>query len=430
MKILGAAVQLMRKTPDDLIAFSKQADADGVLHTLNFEEWMGKSARANLTLRQAYKEDGIVGFIKTIADWPAEMSERFSRLTAFNAAYIVGKDYFNLEGDALYRFMRRGVEMTQYNYSVIDRSRMFTGPVGSMFGLFKNWQMHFLGNMLGYAGLIKNDAANPAAWAPLVWTVGAASALGGLGATPLVAMADGLANWSEEDKNSFLWTQNNFSPAVGDALYFGLPAFLGVSLQSSAAIPGTDVQNETSSLFSFAIAGRAKLLGKSIGDAWDIATATGENPFRDQKVTDTLFAAIMPRFMTKILASAEGDYVKSMSSGSPQVQNVSPISRLLNASGFNPIEVAEMQEAAKRAYKEQGARESLVNGLGRRYADAIQNQDSEEQERLIQRAIAAGVLDSMQRSAATRMRRDEGDILSRYSKEQQAPYREVLGPQG
>lgn len=431
MKILAGSVQLMRKPTEELKGFFEQADTDGLFHPQIFEEWLGRHTRAQQTLGGAFKEDGIGGFLKQMATYPADASEKFSRLSAFNAAYIVGKDYFNLEGDALYRFMRRGVEVTQYNYAAVDRSRIFTGPVGSMFGLFKNWQMHFLGNMLSYAGLIKNDAGNPAAWAPLLWTVGSATALGGLGATPLVGIADGIAQWHDKSSNSFLWTQKNFSPVVGDAVYFGLPAFLGVSLQASTAIPGTDVRNETASLFSFAVWQRAKQLGQAVSQIASNELTYGHSGLHiGNQLESQLFSAIAPRFMTKIFASLEGDYVKSMSSGSPQVRNVSPVAKLLNTAGFNPIDVAQWQEASRRMYSDQTSRMTLVQNLGRAYSDATLNGDQEEAHRILQRAIAAGELPSVMHSAATHNKREQsGDVLSRYNKQQQSTYRQVLQPQ-
>jgi hypothetical protein len=201
-------------------------------------------------------------------------------------------------------------------------------------------------------------------------------------------------------------------------------------LQASAAIPGTDVRNETASLFSFAVVERAKQLGKAVGDAMTVQEATGYNGFRDPNVVDELWSAIMPRFMNKIRSSVEGDYVRSMSSGTPQVRDVSPVAKMLNMAGFNPIEVAQMQEASRRAYRSDQARQDLVEGLGRAYANAILNGDPDEQQRIINRAIAAGEYPSVAKSAATRVAREQqGDILSRYSKEEQAPYRQVLGPQ-
>jgi hypothetical protein len=430
MRILFQSVKMMRDTPDELRAMYAQADVDGVLHPQVFEEWLGTNTKHQQTLKGAFQADGISGFLKKFMTYAADESEKFSRITAFNSAYIVGKEYFQLEGDQLYRFMRRGVEMTQYNYAAIDRSRIFTGPVGSMFGLFKNWQFHFLGNMLSYAGIIKNDAANPAAWAPMLWTVGAATAVGGLGATPLMAMANGIANWNDEVPNSFAWMQKNFSPAVGDALYFGLPSFLGVSLQASAEIPGTDVRNETATLFSFAMYQRAKQLAQATGQIINNERTIGSSGLDQRNLRDQLFNAIMPRFVVKGMSAVEGDYIKSMSTGAPMVKDVSPAGRLLTVAGFNPVEVAQWQEASGLLYKDEESRKRLVTTLGTAYMDAAQAGDQEEQERIIRQATTMGILPSVMKSATNRLKREDNeDILSRYSKQMQGPYRDILAPQ-
>lgn len=422
MKVLFESIRLMKDPPKDLNGFFGQALDDGLFHPQQFEEWVGRHTRAQQTFADAYKEGGMPELLRKGSTYMAEQSERLSRLTAFNSAYILGKNFFGLEGDALYRFMRRGTELTMYNYAAVDRARLFTGPVGSILGLWKNWQLHFLGNMMNYAGL----ATKGEAFAPLMWTGASALALGGIGATPLVALADGLGAWDKEDKNSFLWTQKNFSPEIGDAIYFGLPSFLGVSLQASSSIPGTDVRNETASLFSFALLEKYKRLQKALGDMMEARRTTG-HAFADPNVRDELWAATMPRAMTKLFSAIEGDYVKSMTTGSPQVRDLSPFARMVQGLGWNSTDVERYQVASRLMYESQQAHEELVLGLGKALSDAQLNGDSEKAEEIMRKAAAAGVLPSVFRSAATHNTREsEGDILSRYNKADQSVYRQVL----
>lgn len=421
LKILGQSIQLMRAPTPELRAFFDQALDDGLFHPQLFEEWIGSHTRAQQTFKQAWQE-GPWQLLRKGSTYLGEQSEKLSRLSAFNSAYILGKNFFNLEGDALYRFMRRGTEVTMYNYATIDRSRIFTGPIGSMFGLFKNWQMHFMGQMLQYSGL----ALSGRSFAPLTWTVGSALALGGLGATPLVAIADGLANWNEKGSNSFLWTQKHFDPLIGDAVYYGLPAFMGVSLQASSAIPGTDVRNEAASLFSFAIWQRSKQMADVVAQM-AVDKATTGNAFHDDNLKDKLVGATMPRAVNKLYSAIESDYVRSMTTGSPQVRDVSPFARMLHGMGMNTVEIEQWQDASRYMYKDQERRRDIVTGLGRAYANARMNKDWDELERISMRAIAAGEFDSVLKSAATRLRREEeGDILSRYRKSDRAAYDQYL----
>jgi len=415
IKVLGDAIKLTSKPTPELMGHIQQALREGIFHSKNIEEWIGGTSRNRTTLNEAWKSGGMPSFLMKLSTVMGESAESLSRLVAWNAAYRVGKEFFGLEGDDLYRFMKKGNETTMFNYHTTDRSKLFTGPIGSMFGLFKNWQMHFMGNMMQYAGL----AINEGNFGPLVWAGGSAVALGGLGATPLVAMADGLGNWENDANSSYLWMEKNFSPTLADPLYFGLPAFLGVSLQASSTLPGTDVRNETSSLFSFAIAQRATMLGKAIGKGWEYAEATGNNPLNDSNVRDMLTQATAPRFMIRAISLTEGDYVKSMSTGYPMIQgeNIGYTGKMLQGLGMNELEIAKAQEASQVLYKSEEARKSAIAGLGRGYYNAISDGDKDEAGRIIQRTIAMHVpLDSVMKSAMMVRQREEGsDILSRYS---------------
>jgi hypothetical protein len=122
----------------------------------------------------------------------------------------------------------------------MDRSRVLTGPIGSTWGLFKNWQFHFIGSMAQYAGLAAKDKV----FAPMLWQGASAVALGGIGATPLVMLADGLAKFASDSPDSFAWLQDNWQGPGADAIYFGFPTTLGINLQSSSMMPGTDITHE------------------------------------------------------------------------------------------------------------------------------------------------------------------------------------------
>lgn len=425
MKVLGQATKMLRDPTDDLKVMLQQAMDDGVLSAQLYEEWVGRSARASQTLRGAFQEGGYLEFMRRGATYMAEKSESYSRMISFNSGYLVGKHHFGLEGDALYRFARRTTEVTMYQYGTVDRARIFTGPVGSVVGLFKNWQMHFLGNMINYAGL----GWRTNTWSPLLWNVAAASALGGLGATPLKVMADGIARWNTDSPSAFQWMQENWHDSA-DEIYFGLPAFLGVSLQASSAIPGTDVRNEASSLGSVVIWKRMQAVGKALGDAWTVQTATGENALRDPNVRDKLLAALAPRALYRAASALEGDYVKSMSTGYPLARDISPSGKILHGLGMNMVEVERWQVAAKELWRDQEARRSAIEGLGISYADAMGNDDPDKMEQILLRAAAMKVpISSVIKSAKTRMRREaESDALSRFDKDLQARYRSALGP--
>jgi len=424
MKVLGASLQDLRKPSPELKQMLERATTDGTLQHSQVDEWVGEKSAAGTTIRETFQHQGGWEGIKKIATYMAEKSENYSRMISFNAAYRVGKYHFGLEGDQLYRFTQRGVHVTNYGYSVVDRSRMFTGPLGSTFGLFKNWQFNFIGQMMQYAGVGMKEGV----WAPFLWQGASALALGGIGATPLLGLANGLAQWKGDSPSSFLWMQENWNKDAADAVYFGLPSFFGASLQASSTIPGTDVRNEVSSLMNFVFLERAKQVGKAVGTAWQIGTEGNMNALRNPNVRDQMLAALAPRAIFRAVSAVEGDYIKSMSTGYPQVKNLGPAAQMMHALGLNQVEVERNQVAARELFNDQEATRYAVQGLGLAYADAMKNQDMDEMQRIINRTMAAQLpLDSVMKSAQTRNKREtQQDMLSRFDGAQVARYRAAI----
>lgn len=428
-KVMKEAMLMLRNPSDELVEHSLRASRDGGLQAQMYETWYGEGSTAINSMRDAF-ESGSNGVTKYL-NWArytstlmAKKSEEFSRTIAFNAAWYVGKHNLGLTGETLYQFARRGVEATMYSYGVADRSRMFTGPVGSMFGLFKNWQMHFIGTMFQYAGLgFKHNT-----WTPFLWQNASALALGGLGATPLVHLADGLAKWYGDAPSSFLWMEENWDQGVSDAVYFGLPSFLGVSLQASSSIPGTDVRNEIGHLGNFVILERMRQLGQALGTAWQVQTEGGTNFLNDPNVRDQLMSALAPRAMFRVSSALEGDYIRSMRTGYPQVRGLSPAERMLHGMGFNVVDVEQQQTAAKQLFSDQQAQRDIIQAHGRLFAQAQLAGNFDEMNRIVQRATLMGWdLDAIMRSADTISRREqESDSLSRFEENQALRYRQAF----
>jgi hypothetical protein len=356
----------------------------------------------------------------------ARKSEEFARIVSANSGYLVGRHQLGLEGEQLYHFTKRFAESTNYLYGQSDRARIITGPVGSMFGLFKNWQMHFMGMMAMYAGLgMKHNV-----WAPLVWQMGAAATLGGLGATPLKHVADGLANWATDGdtKDGFLWMQEHWGRPWADGAYFGPMGALGISLQASSSIPGTDVRNDLQMITNSIVWERGKALGKAVGAGFEHYSVTGENPLKDANIRDQLLAAAAPRAISRAASVVEGEYVKSMGTGYPQLQNPSFTAKVVHGLGMNAVEIERHQVAARRLYNEQEARKAETSNAGKAYAAAIVAGDKDEANRIITASIARSLdLSSVMQSASNYRRREEGDLLDRYKGESAARYRAAVG---
>ena len=424
IKVLREAMGLISKPTAELRQMFDQALSDGVLAPQLFDEFVGPTAGRVHGLREAWGKSGWE-FIKEAATGMATKSEQWSRLVAFNSAYLVGKNMFGLADDALYRFTRKGVETTMYGYGVMDRSRVLTGPLGSTWGLFKNWQFHFIASQAQYAGLAVKDGI----WAPMLWQGASALAIGGMGATPLVMLADGLAKWNSDSPNSFMWMRENWGEAAGDGIYFGLPALLGVSLQASSSIPGTDVTQDIESMSNIIAWQRAQAAGKAVGAAWDQWEGTGQNPLKDPNIRDKMMQAFAPRAFFRAFSSMEGDYVRSMSTGQPTVRDLPLSSRLLHSIGFNPIDIEQNYIVGESFHKMREAKRDAIQDLGEAFAQAQIAGDVETMDLVTRRAMTSGVdVSSVLRSANTRYRREMfGDHLSQYDKLDVATAEAVLG---
>lgn len=429
MKVLGQAMREMRAPDEALAAGYQRALATGDILPKLYEGWVGGDRLVKQTLTDSYNAagGGMAGgwaFIKRSATLMAEKSEEFSRVTAFTSAWILGRDAFNLEGDALFKFAQRGTQVTMYGYSVVDRPRIITGPLGSVFGLFKNWQMNYIGDMAQYAGIGMQHGV----WSPMLWQFGATLALAGIGGTPLKMVADGLAKWNDDSPSSFLWMQEHWHHSA-DELYFGLPALFGVSLRSSLTTPGTDVRNDLSNLSNIVLWERMKAMGKAVGAAWNYSGGTDENALRNPNIRDQLLQAFAPRAIFRAYSAMEGDYIRSMSTGYPQVRGVSGTTQLLHGIGLNTLEVDRQQTAATELWNNEEQQRGQIAALGMEFADAELRDDRDAMTEIAQRTIALGLpQSSVLQSAQTRMRREqESDSLSRFGAEDRARYMAALG---
>lgn len=427
-KVLGKALRELGNPDDELAAGLARAKTDGTLSPQLYEFAVGQHGVVPTSIRGSFENagGGVAGTwaaIKNIATWTSRHSEEWSRMYGYTAAHIVGRDLFGLQGEALYRFAQKAVNTTMYGYHAADRSLMFTGPIGSMFGLFKNWQMHFIGQMMQYAGMGWRGES----WAPLMWQFGGSLALGGIGATPAVLLADQIARWTSDQPNSWLWMKENWHGAA-DEIYYGFPALFGISLQASATLPGTDVRNDISTLANFAFVERAKAAWKATAGAWDYAEANGQNPLKNPNIRDALLQAYAPRALFRAFATTENNAIKSMSTGYPQVRDVSGAARLAYMVGLNPLEVEEAQTASNYLWDNQQAQRDAIQQMGARFAQAQLAGDSDEMERVVNSALVRGLpISSIAKSAQTRLRREQNsDLLSKYGPSAQV-YRDALG---
>ena len=420
-KMLMRSLQKMGK-PDAVMWDNIQRGMrEGVLDPRLVEEYVGEGAATVQNFKEALQSvEGFSKFIVKLSEFIPAATEKFSRMQAFVLADDIGRNVIGLKDDVLYQFAKQFTENTMYLYSPADRARIITGPMGSLFGLFKNWQMHYIAGMLGYVG----EGARHGNWAPLLTQIGGTTMVGGLAATPLYTAANGLSNFFT-DKSLMNHIYDHFgpssqgllggdTPSFSDAIYLGVPSFLGVSLSGQSQQPGADPARDAAQLFSLVHMDRMKAIGTALGNSLDNYFATGENPVRNSVVRDNLVRALAPKTFYRAVQSAESDVLRSLTSDNVQIENVGLLHKAMFMMGFNPNELEMGYKVSEQLWNDQNAKKSATAAFGKAWLEAMENDDSDEMERLQVRAMAQGLdVSSIARSAQQRMIKKNQDMFDR-----------------
>lgn len=412
IKVMGAAVRMMKSPTAQEKEMIGRAIDDHVLSAQIYDTAVGgPESEIGQSLRESWHKGGAWDLFKGIAGSAALKSEQFSRLIAFNAAVTVGRDFFQLGDDALYRFAKKATERTMYGYGVTDRARIMTAPLGSVTGLFKNWQAHYISQMVDYVGL----AGKGGSTAPLMYMLGSTLAIGGLGATPLRGVMDGMADAFTESDSSFKWLQQNWGGHLADGVYFGLPGFLGFSLQSSTVMPGTDMVQDLTNLSNIVVLKRAQEMAQVVGKMREYGAATGQSALSDKNLRAELVGVMMPRSMSRLYSITEDDAILSMKSGYPTARGVSATTKMLYGLGLNQVDVERYQVAGRELFNKQEEERALLTTFGMEYAQAQAEENTERMKRVMDKSMMLGIDQSrVRKSAMTRTRREQGDALTRY----------------
>lgn len=330
-------------------------------------------------------------------------SEEFNRMVSLNAAFEIGK-MRGMNQQQLNVFTREFLSKTAFNYGTVDRATVFTTPVGSLLGTFKNWMFHYVANMMKYAGGGKETL--PA----LFWQTGSTALLGGAAATPFVLpLVDGASKFLT-DKSAM----ENLYAAVGsegefmaDGVIYGLPGMMGLSFASQIASPGADPERDATMMFSLAMSDRMRALGSGTKAAVAAYAATGESPFNDEAVRNNLVRALAPRTIYRAMAVGEDGAIKSMASGY-DVARLGPGSGMAYALGFNPTELEKTYEIYNRVRNSQDKKKKMTQEFGKTIAQAWETGDTALAARVFTRAQAVGIDSSaVLRSAKARQNRAE-----------------------
>jgi len=395
-----------------------RAVREGVVDPKLLEEFIGKSSIQSATISDVLKgEESISNLIRSLSGWLPSKSERFARGHSFVVGHMLGKDILGLSDEALYQFSKKFTERTMYNYGTADRALVMTGPVGRTFGLFKNWQTHYLFSMMQYG----EEALKYGNWSPLLWQMGGTGMIGGISALPLYGVAD---SFSKMATNESLMT-NTYAAfggtnpdgtlgEVSDAVFLGLPAFLGVSLSGNASAPGSDPMRDAAQLASFPQWRRMVQLGEAVGEAFDQWNASGNHPITSPAIRDKLTAALAPKIWARSAALTNEAALRSLNTGKVVLNDLSLPERMMWRAGFTPRRVGVTYEAADELWKDQTKRRNAVTTYGKAWMEAQAESDWDTMWSIQQKAMVLGIpIDSIVRSADTQREKRSTELIQR-----------------
>lgn len=418
MKLTGRTFARMGNAADEqLIKHFERAASDGTVAPRFVEEWVGKKSLRASTVRDALAGgEPLSHTLGLMADALPTMTEKFARGQAFTMGHTFFKEVMGVTDDeTLYQLARQFTEKTQFLYGTQDRAKIFSGPLGSALGLFKNWVLHYIAWNMQYAG----EAALRGNWRPLVWSLGSTATMSGVGGLPFFGGVDAATEYFT-GQNIMQHLYEGFAQEPGkpsawaDGLYYGLPAFLGVSLQGQMAAPFADPGQDMQRLFNFVYWDRMKHGAKAFGAAMDHWDATGENPARDPRTRDLLIRTFMPRTIYRAAQVMEGEAIKSLSSGRPIVKDSSIGERMWYRLGMDPIRLSRQFRVHDYLWEDQNARREAVTEFGRAWSEAMEARDQRAANLVIQRAMIAGAdLGSVIRSGKAFLSKGQEDNIER-----------------
>lgn len=337
-------------------------------------------------------------------------SEEINRTMAANVAWEIGT-MRGFDAQRMRLFAQEFIHKTQYSYATHDRSAVFTTPLGSLGGTFKNWMFHYLGSMIKYSG------AGPAGMKALAWQTAVTGLVGGAAAMPvMVPMANAasgfFANKSAMQELYDTAANLGLPENVADGLMYGLPGSLGVSLSSQVASPASDPIRDASMLWDFAAFDRMKALSKGTQDALLAYKTLGQNPFQNDLVRDELGRALAPRVIYRAMALGQQGAIRSMSTGY-DVAKLGLGGAAMYTAGFNPTELDKAYQVYSEVREDQAAKKAMVQEFGEGLAQAWENKDDNLANRIYTRAMATGVdMSSVLRSAQSRQLRQQQTQLN------------------
>jgi hypothetical protein len=402
--------------PDEILRKNlARAAEEGTTDPRFIDEWVGQTAVNKQRFKGVLEgKEPFTRFLEAAADTLPAITERHARGHSFAMGHIFYRDIMGVtDPDILYRLAKDFTEKTQYMYSAGDRAQIFNGPLGGMFGLFKNWMSHYMGWMLAYMG----EGYRYGNWKPLLWMMAGTSSLGGIGALPFIGTADDLNKAFGNDTMlmQLYEMQGGADPDginMADAIYYGLPGLLGVSIQGTVSAPLADPGADIIRMMSFAHYNQATKIANAVGPVVDAMESRGQYFISDPEARRALLNATAPKTMIRMAQAFDGPDLRSMNNGNTMVSGLSPIQRALWGMSLNPTKIEAQFELSRDLWASQNKMRERVGYYGQQLANMYESRDLQAVRRLMIQAMVEGVpMDSIQRSAEARQRRQETGLI-------------------
>lgn len=424
----------MSNPPDELWQLYQRARGEGRVSPVLAEEVMGPNADFMRHLRGFFQGHRTVPeVIKEASTYMPARTEEISRSMSLSMGYRMGKDFMGLSGEQLYQFATRFVDNTHFRYASADRPLLLRGAFGSLLGLFKSWMLHYVGNMTRYAG----ESWRQRNFLPLLWSQAGTMSVAGLSGSAVLPVAEGLNDMASDDPlvqnlyegMGFEGDDSQFLGSPADALYYGAPAFLNLSLSHRAAVPGADIPNDIEQLYSVMHWDRAVAIGNMIGGSIDSYYATGEHPMGSQQVRDAAYRAFLPRTAQAIMKNVGQRGSRSLRTQNTILSDTTWAETTIDALGFQPNRIARAYEQMDVLFERTQERQEKISAFGAALAQAREEYDPAAVQNVLMRAQNAGVsIDSVMRSADSRQaKRGEGIIERQFTDWRDIGLRRALG---
>lgn len=396
-----------------------RAAAEGKVDPRFLNEYVGQSSAGFKRWKDIWNgKHPISDTLTEVGSFLPSKSEMFSRNQSFVMGHIFYRDVMNVKDPGhLYRLASEFTDVTQAVYGRSHKPIMFDGAAGQSMGLFKTWIANYTHWMAEYAGEgIKHNN-----WKPFLWQQTGTAALGGLGALPLFGVANALHKSLSEDGSGIAETLRSHMGGEGDAVgntisnavFFGIPAFFGSSVQGTVQSPFANPLEDTLRFFEASNYGSAIQLGKSAG--LTAQTLLSPTVALDPATSRYIANAVSPKTAVRFGQALLSDDLRSMNTGGVLKKNLSMDERILWALSLNPADVSMSFQVFRDMKASEEAKQAEHTRLSRLLHEAIQEKNTRAISFYVKEAAYKNInLNSLMRSARTRYRQDYGDMFDQH----------------